>query len=368
MESKRNLALRPVWHPKAANQFSLQGRGCLKLIPMVFLVVLLAGCGEAQPTPSPADIQTAIARTLTAAPTITDTPTPQPEATSESSPTAPSESPTPTPGRPIDATVNVYSLNLRAGPSTLFGVVGTFEEDTRVLAKSRSADGTWVEVEIETEDDPVTGWMFSQYLDMEGSISQLSLADFSPAQTITGMVVDENETPIEGVVIVVLYSDDAGDLRTNVTTDEAGRFTTYIPEDMFGILDVQVVSPLCESSLVDEDCQVSGHILLNNREFISIPQDNQEIIFVYETALFTLTGTVLNSSNQPVADINVTAVRDDGAFSYGFSDETGEFALPISEGIWEVYAVEFDPRNEGDRVTVTIADEIPDPITLAAPD
>jgi hypothetical protein len=256
---------------------------------------------------------------------------------------------------------------MRSGPSTFFEVVGTFEEGTNVLAKSRIPDNSWVQVEVETDAEPVTGWMYAEYLEIEGSITQLSLANFPVEQTVSGLVQDENLDPIEGVVIAVVLSDDASGRLVNATTDDHGRFSTYFPADMFGILDVQVISPLCESILVDENCQVSSHILLNNREFISIPQENQEIIFVYETAAFTLTGTVTDRSNNPVPDINVTAIRDDGAVSYGYSDVNGEFALPISEGIWEIYAVEFNPRNEGDHVTVTIADTIPDPINLSAP-
>jgi hypothetical protein len=339
-----------------------------RFLLMFLVVLLLASCGSPAPTPSAADIQTAIAETLTAAPTMTSTPTAEPEDTLEPSPTVELASPTPTPGRPLDATISVDMLNMRTGPSTFFDVVEAFEDGTSLLAKSRTPDNSWVQVEIETDDQPVTGWMFAAFLEFEGSISQLSTANFPADQIVTGLVQDENRDPIEGVVIAVVLSDDASGRYVNATTDERGRFTIYLPEDMFGILDVQVVSPVCESFLVDENCQVSSHILLNNREFISIPQENQEIIFVYETAAFTLTGTVTDGSNRPVPDISVTAIRDDGAVSYGYSDAGGEFSLPISEGIWEIYAVEFNPLNEGDHVTVTIADTIPDPVSLKAPD
>lgn len=340
----------------------------LLTLPFLALVVVFAGCRTEDTAPSAADIQTAIAQTLTAAPTITNTPTPEAEDTPEPSPTAERITPTPPPGRPVEATVDVAFLNMRSGPSTFFQVVDTLEEGTEVLAQSRLEDNTWVEVEIESDDGVLSGWMFSDYLDFSGAISQLSVAAFPADQTITGLVQDEFQDPIEGVVIAIVLSDDDNDLRVDVSTDVLGRFKTFIPEGLTGILDVQVISPLCSSPLVDDDCQVSAHILLNNREFISIPQGNQEITFVYETAAYTLNGNVLNKTNQPVADINITALRDDGAISYGISDENGDFSLPISEGIWEIYAVVFEPRDEGDPVTVTIADEIPDPVTLIAPE
>jgi protocatechuate 3,4-dioxygenase beta subunit len=338
------------------------------LVSLIIIVVISVGCGSAEATPSAADIQTAIAETLTAAPTQTNTPTPETEITPEPSPTQASPTPTTIPVRPVDAVVDVAFLNLREGPSTLFDRVETYEEGTNVVAVARVDDSSWVEVEIEAEDGTVTGWMFTEYLDFYGSVSQLNLARLPAAQTISGFVLDENSDPIEDVVIVVVYSDDDGDLLTNATTDQLGSFSSYIPDDMFGILSVEVISPLCGSMLVDESCQVSSHILLNNQVFVSVPQESQEIIFIYETATYTLTGTVEDNNGQPVEDINITAQRDDGALSYGYSDINGEFSLPISAGIWEIFAVEFNPRNEGDRLTITIADTLPDPITLSAPD
>jgi hypothetical protein len=343
----------------------------MKIARILLLVILMtaaaSGCASPEPEPSAADIQTAIAKTLTAEPTETETPTPAPEDTLQPSPTT-AASPSPTPSRPIRGEVSVAFLNMRSGPSTFFEVIGTFEEGVNLLAKTRVFENTWIEVEIEVEDeDPVTGWMFAEYIDLEEDLTQLPLASFPDDQIITGIVQDENGDPIEGVIIATLYSSDDVDLRVDSTTNAQGRFTVFLPEDLFGILDVQVISPQCDSILMDEDCQISGYILLNERVFISIPQDRQEITFVYETASYTLIGEVVDNANQPVEQMAVHAVRDDGAFSFAFSDENGEFAIPISEGIWELFTLEFDPRTEGDKVTLTVGEEIPDPITLKSP-
>jgi hypothetical protein len=338
------------------------------LLLITLLTMVISACGSPEPTPSAADIQTAIAKTLTAAPTETKPPTPPPEETTQPSPTS-APSPSPTPSRPIDGEVNVAFLNMRSGPSTFFEVIGTFEQGVNVLAKSRVFENTWIEVEIEVEDeDPITGWMFAEYIDLDEDITLLPLASFPEDQIIAGIVQDENGDPIEGVVIATLYSTDDADLRVDSTSNAQGRFTVFLPEDLFGILDVQVISPLCDSILMDEDCQISGHILLNERVFVSIPQDRQEITFIYETASYTLTGQVVDKSNEPVEQMALHAVRDDGAFSFGFSGEEGEFAIPISEGIWEIFTVEFDPRTEGDTFILTVGEEIPDPITLRSPD
>jgi hypothetical protein len=335
---------------------------------LLVFILTLSACASPETPPSEADIQTAIAETLTAAPIYTSTPTPEAGITLPPSP--PTQTPTATndPGRPGDVEVNVAFLNMRSGPSTFFEVLETLEEGTELVAISRLPENTWVQVEYKIEGaDPLTGWMFAEYLSFTDEITQLGITNFPASQIVSGRVEDENGTPIEGVLIAVISSTDDENLRSDAISDSFGNFITYLPEDMFGILDVQVIGPFCGTTLMDENCQISSHILLNERVFISIPQGQQEANFTYETAGFTLTGTVVDNRDRPVVQINITAIRDDGAVSYGLSRVDGEFYLPISEGIWEIYTVEFDPRNEGDALTVTIADTIPEPIILKAP-
>ena len=133
-------------------KWKIQAEGFWLMVSLMAVMMLVAGCASPESTPSAADIQTAIAETLTAAPTITNTPTPEIEATPEPSPTDQRPSPTPVPNRPVDAIVDVAFLNMRSGPSTFFEVIETFEEGTNVLAKFRTDDGSWVQVEIETEN------------------------------------------------------------------------------------------------------------------------------------------------------------------------------------------------------------------------
>ena len=338
------------------------------ILASLVLILTFTACGAPDSPPSEADIQTAISETLTAAPDATDTPIPEPEITLEPSPTTPRSTPTKDPGKPVDAEVNVAYLNLRTGPSTFFEVIETLEEGTQVVAVSRLPENTWVEVEINTGgEQPTVGWMFTDYLVFADDFNLIGVADFPASQIITGRVEDEFGEPIEGVLIAIITSTADDDLRSDTVTDEMGSFTTYLPKNLTGILDIEVISPICGSTLMDENCQIGGHILLNDQIFISIPQEQQEVIFVYETAAYTLTGTVVDNKSQPVVDVNITATRDDGAVSYSISREDGEFYLPISEGIWEIFTVKFDPRVEGDTTTVTIADSIPEPITLKAP-
>jgi len=336
----------------------------------IVLMAALSGCAPQVLTPSPGDIQTALAQTLTAEPSPTLPPTPRPTNTPAASPT-PFQTLTPTTSPPISGEISAAYLNLRTGPSTFFDIVQTFVEGTQVTALRRTADSKWVQVEIEFEDDPtLEGWMAILYLDLQSDITGLPVENFSPDRTITGRVEDTEGNPIPGINVAVILSNDQFDLRDDAVSDQNGVFTAYLPEDLAGTFDVQIVSWNCESPIADANCQLSGYIQVEDRAFVTVPEEErEELVFTYEKTDLVLTGSVEEAGGDPAAQILIVAERDDGATSLGRSDALGEFSIPISAGTWEVYAVIYDPDyTEGDRVTVEVSDTAPDEIIVEAPE
>lgn len=337
------------------------------LIISLCTAFVVIGCAPEALPPSESDIQTALAQTLTAQPTETSTPTIAP--TKTTSPTATAyHTATPTPSPPISGVIEADFLNLRAGPSTLFEVINTFVKDTTVTAVERTQDNNWVRVEIEIEDEPAAdGWMSVDFLNLEGEISNLPLTSIDEAQIIRGRVEDTEGNPIPGVVIAAILQYDEVDLRTDVSSNTDGDFEVYLPEDLFGTFDIQIVAWLCESSVVNLDCRFSGYVQVIDRAFTTVPQE-EEILFIYEQTGLIVSGIILDARDEPIPQMNIRAERDDGAVSFGRSDALGEFSMPISAGIWEIFAVSFDPEYlEGDRVNVEVTDSNPDEITLRAP-
>jgi hypothetical protein len=76
---------------------------------------------------------------------------------------------------------------------------------------------------------------------------------------------------------------------------------------------------------------------------------------------------VTDKNDDPVNGVTIIAVRDDGSISYGKSDILGDFLMPISEGIWQVYVITFDPYQEGEPVQVEVTDQSPEEIQLQMP-
>ena len=332
-----------------------------------FTAMFLLGCAPKELPPSESVIQTALAQTLAAQPTETIPPTIAP--TKTISPTATAyNTATPTLSPPITGVIGADFLNLRAGPSTLFEVINTFVKDTAVTALERTQDNSWVRVEIEIEDQQAAdGWMAVNFLNLEGDISGLPFASINEAQIIRGRVEDTEGNPIPGVVIAAILQYDEIDLRTDVYSNADGDFEVYLPEDLFGTFDIQIVAWLCESPVVNLDCEFSGYVQVIDRAFTTVPQE-EEILFIYEQTNLTVSGNVVDAKNEPVAQMNIRAVRDDSAFSFGRTDALGEFSMPISAGIWEIFAVNYDPKYvEGDRITIEVTDSNPEDISLRAP-
>jgi hypothetical protein len=340
-----------------------------RLLVVTLSLVFISACSLPVSPASPEDIQTSIAQTLTAQPTETIPVTPQATNTPAASPT-PYQTPTPTLSPPIPGTISAAFLNLRTGPSTFFDIIQTFVEGTELTALARTADSEWVRVEINFEDDPtMEGWMAALFLELNGNPAALPVDDLPEAQTISGTVRDDEGNPLSGINVAVILQINQEELRADSESDGNGEWLVYIPDDLFGTFDVQIVSWNCESPVANlTSCQLSGYVQAVGRAFVVVPQQ-EPIDFIYESTSMQLSGTVVDEDEDPAGNFLVVAERDDGARSFGRSDVNGEFSIPITPGVWEVYIIDYDPDYvEGERVSVEVSDSAPDPVILTLPD
>jgi len=327
----------------------------------LLLFSLLVACTNSSTTPSAGDIQTAIAQTQAANSTLTSSNT----TSTPSTPLQPSVTPSPTNPPytgPITGRVSAFSVNLRNGPSTLHTVIGSYPGGTELLVTSRVAENDWVEVDINGH----IGWMFAELLVIEGNMNSLPIITFPDSLAIRGRVEDTDGNPIRGITVSVFYHSTQGELRVNVSSDQDGEFSAYLPKDLVGTLDVQVTGRECHSPVVDFECQLDNYIQLEDRVFVTIPQ-YEDIIFLYKPVTLKLKGKVYNSDGTLVAGITVAGIRDDGSKTFATTNALGEFSMPIDEGIWGVFTISLDPAGEGARVAVTVADSSPANIELFAP-
>lgn len=343
----------------------------------LLMTVLLAACGPQEPpTPRVEDIQTAIAQTEAARPTATDTPVPPTETPTQGPSNTPAPTVTPTSSGPITGVVNVEFLNLREGPGTLFDVMQPIPQGEQVLVIGQDESGDWVQVQIgeetdstdatETAEDPLTGWFAAAFLNYSGDPASLPVVQLPFDQQVRVTVQDTEGNPIPGIVVGIIYRDDVVTLRNDSTSNDDGRALTYVPAGFTGVLDVQVVGIDCTSPIVDINCDLNGYYVLVWRTLPVIPQTGP-ILLQYERSTTEITGTVLDATGNPVVGMEVRAQRDDGAETGGTTGNDGSFSIPAGPGIWEVFAIRFDPRREGARVTVEITDVAPDAVSVRAP-
>jgi hypothetical protein len=123
--------------------------------------------GTGEPTPA--------ARANPAPPSATRTPTPTPTPRPPRTPT-PTPSATPLP----DAVVSSQAANLRAGPGTVYEVVGQARQGDELRIAGKSPDGGWLEV---TLPDGTRGWMSASLLAVNLDLGQVAAAAIPPTPT-----------------------------------------------------------------------------------------------------------------------------------------------------------------------------------------
>ncbi|MCJ7624142.1 MAG: SH3 domain-containing protein [Anaerolineaceae bacterium] len=315
---------------------------------IMIVAVLLVGCG---PTETPQPAPTTVPPSATPLPpTATNTASPVPPTDAPPQPTATlTSTATPHPISTMSALVSVASLNLRSGPSTMYQVQSAYPEDTAAIVLGKAPGDEWVFVEM---PDGETGWMSVQLLDLDGDVAYLPVEEITDSQVISGRVIDSSAEPVNGVNVAVLKRLVDATLRTDAYSGEDGTFYAYIPLDSTGNWEAQIVGVRCDSRIVDDNCNIDGHIVYSSRILFE-PTLFSPLVFMYEIATATINGTVADAGGQPVS-MRIFADRSDGAYSYILSAASGEFLIPASDGVWDVYAIQYNPNVEGDHVTVQV--------------
>ncbi|MCB0241957.1 MAG: SH3 domain-containing protein [Anaerolineae bacterium] len=189
----------------------------MKTLAVVFsvsILILLAGCSQAEPTPDTAAVEATVAQrifaTLTAsAPTATpkpaDTPVPTPMDTPAPAPTDAPPTATPTTAIPTDtplppaptdtpeptatptqvgpsAEVKSQSLNVRAGPGTNHPIVGSANQGNALSVLGRTEDGSWLNVQLSNGDQ---GWVSASLLDQNDAAKGVEVAAVIPTSPPT---------------------------------------------------------------------------------------------------------------------------------------------------------------------------------------
>ena len=366
----------------------------LAFLAGLLLILVLAGCTTppaaptavptaaptnppAEPSPPPSATPTQAAPT-DASPPTSDTPaasnTPAASATPAASPT-PGATATPGPTStldpnvtivpsptvtPIQGVINADQLFLRDGPSTLYAVQAMYLKDGRVSVIGRVPGNEWLQVVAAGSKE---GWMAAQFIDLPMPVEEVPELTVVYSIVISGTVRTSGGDPLAGMNMTVVASGDAS-LRADAATLEDGIYYLYVPPNSAGFWTVAIAGSTCDSQVVDKDCQLKDYVLLTNEQRIQLPPQGP-IDFVYEKTSLTLSGQVQGDA---AAGLRVFAQREDGATTWGQTDSSGKFVLPVLPGVWKVYAFNTATGKAGKSVTITVASGQPaSDVSLAAP-
>ncbi len=230
---------------------------------MFVMAGLVSACTRSpveEPTPVPETSATPILHTATPRP---PTSTPQPS---------------PTPFIPVTGKVNVASLNMRSGPSTVHDIVEVFSQGTGLKILGKTPGEEWALVEITGAE---SGWMSVPLLEIDADLETIPVVEPEGSLLVTGRVEGDDGLPIGDIKVTLFQGVGDDQSSTDAVTDSEGNFYTYLPETSQGEWTVQVVGYRCSSRIVEENCQFSGVFRNDGLAVVEVPQVNP-VVFVYE--------------------------------------------------------------------------------------
>ena len=241
----------------------------LKYLIMIMLIAGLAACqlpgSISEPTLPPLfPAATETAPLPTFPPPDTTTPTVPSTATSTAT-----QIPTATPMTPVRAAVNVTSMNLRSGPSTLHSIVGKYAEGSTVAVVGQAPGGGWLKVEM---TDNRFGWMAGIFLDLEDDISGLPVMAVSGSIVFEGKVVDSIGEPVDGITVAAFRTGTDGNERTEGVSAANGHFYLYMPEEVGSDWSAAVVGVDCKSRIMDVSCSYNGRFEPESLSLTLVPE------------------------------------------------------------------------------------------------
>jgi len=242
---------------------------------LITIAILMSACSPVVTEPT-LDIQATLAAnvsgTLTAAAPIPThqlpTLAPFPTYTQSPQPTASYSG--------LPALVNVTSIILRSGPSTLFEKITTFPQGTEVTIMGKISNAEWVWV---ITPKASAGWMSAQFLS-QVDLSGVPVVFVPSSITIIGNAMDTNNIGVDGLDVAVFQGNGADQRRTDTYTELDGSFTVYLPESSQGTWYVETVGTKCTSRIMDANCNHTGSIT-NPAFTVSLPQ-TVNITFIYD--------------------------------------------------------------------------------------
>lgn len=123
----------------------------------------------------------------------------------------------------LQVTNNVgYAVNLRGGPGTSFGIVGTFGASDTAAADGRNANNEWVRLALQDS----AAWVAASLVALDGDIQTLPVVEgTSPAPSTHALVIEPGETACADNLSGVLLTTTSETPQQVTLNDAAVTFT-----------------------------------------------------------------------------------------------------------------------------------------------
>jgi hypothetical protein len=160
----------------------------------------------------------------------------------------------PTAIEPIPAIAGVEGLALRKGPGRLFDIMNTYAQGTAFTVMGKAPGGQWYFVVM---PNSLSGWMFSEFVTLQGDAANLPLFSVTGAMVISGRVTTPDGKTATGIGVALSPANmDLAAGPDATMSDASGTYYFYLPEETTGNYVVGANGYNCEGNLIVGNCEL----------------------------------------------------------------------------------------------------------------
>ncbi|MDO8451523.1 MAG: SH3 domain-containing protein [bacterium] len=162
-------------------------------------------------------------------------------------------------------------MNLRTGPSGMYGVSSVFYRGDILTILGKTIGDEWIYIKAH---DGRIGWMFpgDVFVHINRSLDAVPILDTPDSFVITGAVYHADGSPAEDINIITTTIVDRKSEQTESHSDKFGTFYAFIPKNIGGTYSVGVGGIPCIKKGERFDCRIADGAIRPNPVELTLPQ------------------------------------------------------------------------------------------------
>ena len=192
----------------------------------------------------------------------------------------------PTPEKPVVSVPFQLQLTadetaLQANPGNHFETLRWLEKDENIQVWGKSPGGNWIKVSTLTGEE---GWLKRDAVQSEVDSNALPEVVPQKVQLVSGKVLNILGEPMSGIQVALTTAESEVPLPVDASTDEAGDFSVFLPQDTSGKWVINYIGVACKYVTTSASCECINNACSQpeiQTQDVTLPV-NQSLRFVWK--------------------------------------------------------------------------------------